>query len=179
MENCSENESSTNSHCGCADGYALSPDRASCVSKASESCPRTLVLDDRVPRGETCISNATCDQKHYKLAQDKKLCVTSCSLWIKNDSGELQCVEKCPDWWFTENDGLCEDDEWMLGLAIALPLVFGVAAAVVAVLCAKKRKTLKTRTRLWQDISEEMRDQLTRPDDAENPDNPDPESLME
>lgn len=155
---CAQNETSFNHHCGCADGFALSADRVRCVSKTAEDCPRTLDMDDRVPRGETCVLNATCDPATYKLSLDEKKCVTTCALWFEDkDSHELRCVSECPDWWYTEHDGFCENDEWKLDVAVSVPVVIVIAAAILAgVFIAKHKK----RPGKWQDITEEMKDRL-------------------
>ena len=116
---CAEGETSKNSHCSCAEDFALSVDRTRCVSKAAEDCPRTLDMRDRAPRGETCIANATCDPRAYKLALDGKECVASCDLWFEDEaSGELRCATECPDWWYEEKDGFCENKAWRRSVAI-------------------------------------------------------------
>lgn len=166
-QSCAENETPINNHCECSADYALSANRTFCVSKSSSDCLRTLDMNDRVPRGETCIFNTTCNPEKYKLSLDGKKCVTSCKLWVENDEDdddeaprELRCVEECPDWWFSEEDGLCVNNEWKLDLAISVPVIIVIVATIV---CATLYVTKhRARPGKWQDITEEMKSQLAQ-----------------
>ena len=71
-------------------------------------------------------------------------CVVECALWVK-ESDELRCVDECPHWWYTAEDGLCKEEAWRKDTAIAVPIVVVVlaVAAVVALLVIRKRKSAK------------------------------------
>ena len=75
-------------------------------------------------------------------AGDEFLCVAEWARWTKDaDTSELKCVDECPDWWYSSENGLCKEEIWRKNTAIAVPIAAAVviAAVVVAVILVKRR----------------------------------------
>ena len=71
---------------------------------------------------------------------------------------ELRCVEKCPEWWYSSEPGLCREEKWRKSTAISVPIaVVVVAAAVIlAVLMVRRKKQKKAAAK----PEEAMRDKV-------------------
>ena len=121
------------------------------VSEDGQRCYSKLLAHMK-PSGRT----AACDgESGFVLADDKysckckdgyqlnsvgNACVVECALWVK-ESDELRCVDECPHWWYTAEDGLCKEEAWRKDTAIAVPVVVVVLiiAVVVAIVIVKKK----------------------------------------
>ena len=59
---------------------------------------------------------------------------------------ELRCVEKCPEWWYSSEPGLCREEKWRKSTAISVPIaVVVVAAAVLLTVFIVRRRKQKGR----------------------------------
>ena len=50
-------------------------------------------------------------------------------------------MDKCPDWWYNSDSGLCKEEIWRKSTAIAVPIAAAavIAAVIVAVILVKRR----------------------------------------
>ena len=155
-ESCQENETSdTNKVCICDELSIQHEDDTRCVKKAE--CARK-VMKDGVP---ICLAKEICTGKLKLSREDEQLCVTSCDIWTDDtQSGELCCVDTCPGWWYSSEDGLCVEEKWRKSTAIAVPVIVVVILAGIVLTIVIIRKKTKAKA-AKKEPEKEMRDHVT------------------
>ena len=156
-EACGEDEVvQDNKLCVCDAEHLLHEDETHCVWKSE--CQRATEKDGTT----TCLSSETCPEG-TKLSTDGQTCITECDLWTEDaQSGELRCVESCPDWWYSSEGGLCVEEKWRKSTAIAVPVVvIVVAVGVVLAIVIVRKKTKAKNVEKKEKSEEQMRDNVT------------------
>ena len=79
-----------------------------------------------------CLAADTCTGELKLKAEDEHMCVTDCARWTEDaETNELKCTEKCPEWWYSSEPGLCREEKWRKSTAISVPIAVVVVAAAV------------------------------------------------
>ena len=138
----------------CDAEHVLHEDGTHCVEKTD--CRRVIEKEGTL----ICVTAETCPEG-TKLSTDGQTCVTSCDTWTEDaQSGELHCVEACPGWWYSSEDGLCVEEKWRKSTAITVPVVVVVILAGIIITIVIVRK--KTKAKATKAVSaKEMRDHVT------------------
>ena len=105
----------------------------------TETCESDCPTERPRWRGTSC---TTCALGGPKRAENGG-CVEACDFWVADGaSGEFQCVDGCPHWWYTEKGGFCRDDAWkkaMLGEGLVWLVFVLVLVGVIVYKLAKER----------------------------------------
>ena len=140
--------------CGCDSKSVQHEDGDRCVPL--ETCARTFQTEDVL----VCLASETCPEG-TKLSTDGQLCTTSCDLWTEDaQNGELRCVDACPGWWYSSENGLCVEEKWRKSTAIAVPVVVVVILAGVVLGIIIIRKKMKAKA-AKKEPEKEVRDHVT------------------
>ena len=128
----------------CPEGFARGRDGAGnwiCV------CQRGLLFD---AEKNSCVSQKECTGYSYSLDGDFLRCVSKeeCAemgLLVFTHDGTAECADKCPEWWYKEDDSECVEEAWRKNTAIAVPVavVAVVVIVVVVIIVVKQKRKIK------------------------------------